>query len=56
MWECENCHHWNADRAKVCEQCGTSKLDSEMRRKEREDEEEIEQQESDMWDEDQDLM
>jgi len=59
MWECEKCHHWNPDRAKKCEQCGTSKLDSEFIKKEREEEEEEENEdiesedtEPNMWDED----
>jgi rRNA maturation endonuclease Nob1 len=56
MWTCENCKHLNTDESRVCERCGMPKVDSEHRRVQRESEEEMEQIESDMWDEDQGLM
>ena len=56
MWKCENCNHLNDDESEVCERCGTLKHESEYRRHSREHDEEMEQIESDMWDEDQGLM
>lgn len=56
VWKCENCNHLNRDESQVCEHCGMSKVESERRRIQRESEEEMEQTESDMWDEDQGLM
>lgn len=53
MWTCENCKHLNDDESEVCERCGLSKTESECRIHKRESQEEIEQIESDIWDEDQ---
>lgn len=56
MWTCEDCNHLDSDESEVCERCGMSKVDSENRRVQRESEAEMEETESDMWDEDQGLM
>jgi hypothetical protein len=55
MWRCDNCGHLNGTESDVCEYCRLSKVEAQRRRIQRESEEEMEQIESDMWDEDQGL-
>jgi uncharacterized metal-binding protein len=56
MWRCENCGHLNRDDSKMCEHCRMPRADTLRRRIDEQNQEEIEQIESDMWDEDQHLM